>query len=106
MTPNLEARVNKNGVNGIRRELLDSVPLKENLRDDGYRISIITGAKLWKRESGSIRFYSVYGFLGKLSDADLEPYKIIPFNAEELYFPNPNKLSEYQYTKYQPSNGF
>lgn len=106
MATNLEVRVKKNGVNGIRRELLDSVSLKENHTRKGYRIYIPNGARLWKRENGSVIFYGVYGLLGQLSDADLEPYKIIPIDAKELRFSNLNKLSEYQYTKHQPSNGF
>lgn len=103
MTANLEGAVKKNG---IRRELLDSVSLKEYLQEDGSRIPIPAGARLWKRKNGSVSFYGVYGLLGKLNDADLEPYKIIPLDAKELHFPNPNKPNGYQYTRHQHYNEF
>lgn len=106
MTQTLEMRVKKNRANGIRRELLYTAPLNEHLQEDGYRIPIPTGAKLWKCEKGSVRWYRVYGLLGSLNDADLEPYRIIPPTAEELHLPNPNKLTKYQYINHPPCNGF
>lgn len=90
----------------IRPILLESVVLEEYLEGEGYRLPIPLGARLWKRNKGTVIFHQVYGLLGLLKDDDVKPYKIIPPHAAELHFPNSRKLDKFEYIMNQHSNGF